>query len=304
MLPLADSSFGALSLGPDPWTVTLDPFQLVPILVIGLLYARRARTLARRGRPVPRARILAFASGLGMLVVALASPVDSIGEERLLSIHMVQHILIGDIAALLLVLGVTGPLLRPVLALPVIGRLRVLAHPFVALPLWAVNLYAWHLPAAYGAALSNNVVHAAQHTCFLLAGSFMWAALVEPLPGPAWFGSGFKALYVVVVRVIEAGLANIFIWSSRPFYPHYVDAPRFHGISVMADQNTGGAILLLEGSLLTFGVLAWLFLRWINEGERAELLVAQGVDPRAAHRAVRYGRAESLGEHTQGPEPA
>ena len=218
-----------------------------------------------------------------MLVVALASPVDSIGEERLLSIHMLQHILIGDIAALLLVVGVTGPLLRPVLALPVIGRLRVLAHPFVALPLWAVNLYVWHLPALYGAALANNLVHAAQHTCFLVAGSFMWAALIEPLPGPAWFGSGFKALYVVVVRVIEAGLANVFIWSSRPFYPHYVAAPRLHGISVMADQNTAGAILLLEGSLLTFGVLAWLFLRWAARGRAGPGARRAGRSTRARH---------------------
>lgn len=304
MLPLAHAGFGTLELGNEPWTVTLDPFQLLPILLVGLLYARRARTLARRGRPVARARIVAFASGLAVLVVALASPVDSVGEERLLSVHMLQHILIGDIAALLLVIGVTGPLLRPVLALPVIGRLRILAHPFVALPLWAVNLYVWHLPALYGAALANNVVHAAQHTCFLVAGSFMWAALIEPLPGPAWFGSGFKALYVVVVRVIEAALANVFIWSSRPFYPHYVAAPRLDGISALSDQNTAGAVLLLEGSLLTFGVLAWLFLRWAGEGERAQQLVEQGVDPRAARRAARYGRSEALAEAPRDPEPA
>lgn len=292
---LAHAGAAGAELGRPPWTWTLDPLQILPILVAGLLYAQRLRALARRGRPGGRRRPICFYSGLALLLVAFASPVDAIGEERLLFVHMIQHILIGDLAALLVVAGLTGPLLRPVLALPLVGRLRALAHPLVALPLWALNLYLWHLPPAYQAALEHDAVHAFQHACFFATGAFMWAAVVEPLPGPAWFGSGFKAIYVAAVRVLEAILANVFIWSSHPFYPRYAQAERLWGISPTGDQNTGGGIMMVEGSLLTLGVLAWLFLRWLAEGERAQRLVEGGIEQRVAERAVRYGRADDLG---------
>jgi putative membrane protein len=284
-----------LEVGPAPWRWTLDPLQILPIAAMALAYGRRARTLARRGRAVSPWRQLSFYAGLGVLLVALVSPIDTIGEDSLLFVHMLQHILIGDFAALLVVAGLTGPLLRPLLALPLVGRLRVFTNPLVALPLWALDLYLWHLPPAYGAALGNDAVHALQHICFFVFGAFMWAALLEPLPGPAWFGSGFKALYVIAVRFVYAVLANIFIWSSSAFYPHYVHAARLWGISPVSDQNAAGAIMLLEGTVLTFGVLAWIFLRWMAEGERAQQLVERGVDPRTAERAVRYGRAGTLG---------
>ena len=73
---------------------------------------------------------------------------------------MLQHILLGDLAPLCMVAGLTGPLLRPVLALPAVERLRFLAHPLVAFPIWAVNLSLWHLPFAYQGALHHYGVHA------------------------------------------------------------------------------------------------------------------------------------------------
>ncbi|MFL5866250.1 MAG: cytochrome c oxidase assembly protein, partial [Thermoleophilaceae bacterium] len=142
--------------------------QLAPLVLSALLYARRASTLARRGRPVPVARQLWFATGLGLLAVALATPIDTIGEERLFWVHMVQHLLIGDLAAFCVVKGLSGPLLRPLLALRGVGRLRVLAHPLVALPVWAINLYLWHLPALYQAALRHSGLHALEHSLFFV----------------------------------------------------------------------------------------------------------------------------------------
>src|SRR5204862_5282259 len=115
-------------------------------------YGRRARTLARRGRPVPWPRLAAFAAGLLTLFVALASPIDTIAEERLFSVHMLQHLLLGDAGALLLVLGLDGRLLRPLLRLRFVYRLRFLASPLVALPLWAASFCAWHVPALFDAA--------------------------------------------------------------------------------------------------------------------------------------------------------
>ena len=109
---------------------------------------------------------------------------------------MAQHLVVGDIAALLIVLGLTGPLLQPLLAIKAIDRLRVLTHPLIALPLWAASLYIWHIPALYQAALSNEAVHALQHACFIGFGILMWMPLVGPLPVPSWFGIGPKLGYV------------------------------------------------------------------------------------------------------------
>ena len=135
---------------------TFDPLQLAPIALIAVAYAVRARTLARRGQPVPGWRIALFALGIALLVVAVASPIAAVGEEELFSFHMAQHLLLGDLAPLCLLAGLTGPLLRPILALPGVMRLRVLANPFVALPIWAANLVLWHVPVFYEAAVEHE----------------------------------------------------------------------------------------------------------------------------------------------------
>lgn len=273
---------------------TFEPVQLASAALVGFLYWRRARTLARRGTPVSPWRQASFAAGLAVGLLAVASPLHALGDERLFGAHMVQHLLLGDVAALLLVAGLTGPLLRPVLAVPAISRLRVLAHPLVALPLWAVNLFVWHLPFMYEAALRWDAVHALEHVLFFGCGVLMWAAVLEVLPGPAWFGTGAKVGFVIAVRMLETVLGNVIFWAGTPFYDTYADAPRTWGLSAAADQGIAGGIMMIEGSVVTLCVLAWLFLRMWSEGERRQELVEAGLDPRAVARAVRYGRAGEL----------
>ena len=110
---------------------------------------------------------------------------------------MTQHVLLGDLAPLCFVAGLTGPVLRPVLALKPVDRLRFLTHPLVALPVWAVNLYLWHLPVLYQAALHHNSIHALEHFLFFTCGCLMWSPVLETLPAPEWFGTGWKLGYIV-----------------------------------------------------------------------------------------------------------
>jgi cytochrome c oxidase assembly factor CtaG len=86
---------------------TLDPLQLAPLVFVGVAYGVRARTLARRGTPVPRWRVAFFSLGLLLLLAAIVSPVAQLGDERF-SFHMVQHILLGDLAPLALLAGRLG----------------------------------------------------------------------------------------------------------------------------------------------------------------------------------------------------
>ena len=273
---------------------SLDPLQLAPIALIGFLYARRVRRLRRAGVGVPGWRPASFALGLSLLVLALASPIEAIGQSELFTFHMVQHVLIGDLAPLALLAGLTGPILRPVLALPLVERLRILTHPFVALPLWALNLALWHLPIAYQGALRHDSLHAVEHLCFFVAGVVMWAPVLETLPAPDWFGSGAKMGYVAAVRLYETALANVFLWAGGVFYPYYRRGEELWGVSPTGDQVLAGAVMMIAGSVVTMGALAWLFLRLAREGELRQELLERGLDPRAVRRAVRYGRADAL----------
>jgi putative membrane protein len=273
---------------------SFEPLQLVPVALAALLYARRVRTLKRRGTPVPGWRIACFSLGVALLVLALASPIAALGEERLFSFHMLQHVLLGDLAPLALLVGVTGPILRPVLAY--VHRLRVLAHPLVALPLWAANLCVWHLPVLYEAAVRHGSVHALEHACFFAGGTIMWLPVLETLPAPEWFGTGWKFGYIAAVRVVETILGNVFLWAGHPFYRVYEQLPRQWGISPLHDQGLAGTVMMIEGSLVTLAALAWLFLRLAAEGELRQELLERGLDPRAVRRAVRYGRGRELAE--------
>jgi cytochrome c oxidase assembly factor CtaG len=281
--------------GPSPLTSwTLQPFQLVPILLLGLLYARRVRTLAGRGQPVPAWRLWCFGLGLLLLAFAVATPLAAFAEQQFFSAHMLQHVILGDLAPLAILAGLTGPVLRPLLSFRAVNALRVLSHPFVALPIWAVNLYIWHLPLFYEGAVRHELVHALEHACFFTAGLIMWSPVLEVLPGPAWFGTGAKLAYVVVVRLVETVLANIFLWSGNAFYDVYRHPAERWGISAAADQGIAGAVMMIEGSLVTLIALGWLFLRLAKEGELRQQLIERGLDPATVSRAVRYGRGEEL----------
>jgi cytochrome c oxidase assembly factor CtaG len=273
---------------------TFDPLQLLPVAVAALAYGMRVRTLRRRGTRVPRWRIGLFATGVALLLLAYASPVAAIGEQELFSAHMLQHVVIGDLAPLCLLAGLTGPILRPLLALRPVERLRVLSNPAVALPLWAVNLYLWHVPFLYEAAVRHSAVHALEHVSFFAAGIVVWLPVLETLPAPEWFGTGPKLAYIAIVRLVETLLGNVFVWSGSVFYGVYDRGEELWGIGPLQDQNLAGAVMMIEGSLVTITALAWLFLRMAREGELRQELLERGLDPRVVRRAVRYGRAGEL----------
>jgi putative membrane protein len=274
-----------------------------PLLIVlaWVPYHLRARALARDGRPVPGWRRACFAAGLVVLEIAVSPPVDTLSDQLLVA-HMAEHLLIGDLAALLLVLGLTGPLIAPLLRNPFVARLRVLAHPGVAIAVWAVNFYAWHSPYLYQAALRDNALHALEHATFLAFGMAVWMALLGPLPKPQWFGNGARLGFIVAVRLVGTVLANILIFGGAVFYPYYRSGDALWHISPVADQVAAGGLMMVEESLLTIGLFCWLFLRVANENEQRQVLLDYAgehgleLDERRAGRAVAAGRGDELWE--------
>jgi putative membrane protein len=157
------------------------------------------------------------------------------------STHMVQHLLLGDLGPLLIVLGLTGSFR--------------LAHPLAALPLWAVALVAWHLTPLYDAALDHIWLHQLEHLCFFAAGVLLWASIL--LEGPSWFTAARRLPYVLAMWLVSLALSQVFIWSSHSYYSRYS----------VSDQRTGGGVMLIEGSFVMLGVVVWLLLRVLAESE-------------------------------------
>jgi cytochrome c oxidase assembly factor CtaG len=285
------------------------PVEVFPITIGGVLYWGRVMSLSWDGRSVPRWRQICFGSGLALIAIALFSPIGHIAEELVIA-HMVEHLLIGDIASLLLVLGLTKSILQPLLAIRAFNRLQVLTHPLVAFPLWIANFYLWHVPVLYDAAYGTAPVHALEHTCFLFFGCLMWMPIFGPLPKPQWFTAGWKVGYVIAVRFSGAVLANVLMWSGTVLYPVYGRGERFWGITPVADQSTAGVIMMIEGTFLALGLLAWVFFEVAREGTEKQRLLdlahdrGVALDEGRAQRAVAAGHGALLEERIVGEEHA
>lgn len=289
---------------PLPGLVFADsPAQTIGFPVVAALtlipYHLRARALAVDRRPVPASRQACYVAGIVVLEIAVSPPVDRLSEQLLVA-HMAEHLLIGDIAALLLVLGLTGPMIAPLLHNRIIGRLRALTHPVVAFVVWSVNFYAWHTPGLYQAALRHGALHALEHATFLAFGMAVWMALLGPLPKPRWFNNWARLVYIIAVRLAGTVLANILIFGGTVFYPYYRAGDALWHISGLGDQVAAGGLMMVEESLLTIGLFCWLFLRVARESEQRQALLdfagAHGLelDERRAGRAVAAGRGDEL----------
>jgi putative membrane protein len=248
-----------------------DPLVLLPLATMVAVYVLRFRGARREAGPrgATTLQAVAFAGCMLTLLIALCSPLDGLGENYLFSAHMVQHVLLGDIAPLLLLLALSRVIMRPVTR-RLIGIERALgpfAHPLTALVIWLGLMYAWHIPALYDAALEHPVVHLLEHVSFFAAGTAVWWPLIQPVPMRHQLTGLQPIAYIGSAKFGLAALGLALTWSSTVFYPYYETVPRIWGLSAIEDQNVGGVIMMLEQSL-TFGlVLAALFVRMLTQSE-------------------------------------
>lgn len=284
---------------------TLHLGEFIPPLAAGtlylVLYLKRVGTLAHERRPVPAWRVISFVTAVLTVVAVQLPPLDTLADE-VLAAHMIQHILIGEIASLFIVLGLTGPVLAPLLRIRVTRPLRVLANPLVAFVLWTVDLYVWHLPLLYQLAIRHDLIHALEHACLLWFGTLLWLGLLGPLPKPVWFQGWGRAGYIVAVRLVGAVLGNVLIWMQTVIYPVYDATDAHRGLSPLSDQNLAGAVMMIVQMLLTAALAGWLFLRYVQQdGERQTLLdlaARRGV-ALSDERAARAAAADATGRLRQ-----
>ncbi len=157
---------------------------IVAAAIAALLFAQGFVRLRRRGRADLAGwdRAALFGLGLSITVFALVGPLDRLADDTLLSAHMAQHVLIGDLGPALMTFAVRGPLLvflLPASVLAPIARstgvraaLAVLLRPRVAFGLWTANLAIWHVPYLYDLALRHQPLPAGQVLTDVLVFSF------------------------------------------------------------------------------------------------------------------------------------
>ena len=252
-----------------------DPLVLAPIAVLVAIYVRRFRSARREegGRGAGVSQGLFFAAGAIALLLAVASPLDGLGEEYLFSAHMLQHVLLGDIAPVLLLLSLSRVIMRPATRrlMRVERALGPLASPWTGIALWLGLMYFWHIPALYEAAIQNPIVHLVEHASFFTAGVAVWWPLVQPVPMRRALSGLTTVAYIGLAKFGLAALGLYLTWSSNLLYPYYGEVPRVWGLDAIDDQNGGGAIMMVEQSLTFVIALVVLFAGMLGQSEKDEL---------------------------------
>jgi cytochrome c oxidase assembly factor CtaG/polyferredoxin len=240
-----------------------EPWVLAALLLGAGVYLRGWLGLHRRdpGR-WPRGQPLAFGSGLAVLFLALASPIEPFAS-LVLQVHMLQHVLLTMIASPLLwlgapmfplLLGLPRPIRRywiaPLFHWPLLGRAFAMAtHPVSAWLLFTAATWFWHLPPLYELALSSDGWHYLQHSCFFGSALFFWYPVIRPYPSRPRWSPWLLIPYLLLADVQNTLLSAVLTFSDQPLYSSYVKSPRLGNLSPLEDQAAAGVLMWVPGSL-------------------------------------------------------
>ncbi len=243
---------------------SFNPIVILALLAAGFLYRRMYLRAAARSTKGPGVgHWLPYVCGLLTLAVALLSPLDPIGDKYLLSAHMMQHVLLSDIAPALLVLGLRSPVLplglsrRALVAVAPGGRSgRVLARltsPWLAIPLWALATWIWAIPSVFDYTAQHSTIHAFEHATLFYTGLALWWLIIDPLPRARLRPNGQRLALLGFTRLASACVCLPLTWLSASEYSLYAGAPRAYGLSAINDQHLAGASMCFV-EFLVFGI--------------------------------------------------
>jgi putative membrane protein len=262
---------------------TFAPVAIAAILAYGVIYGLRWRKVraADGARAAPGWRAVCFAAGLVALLAAIVSPVDRVSEQ-LASAHMVQHLLLADLAAIGLIAGLTKTILRPATRRihAIEQRAGFLAHPAMGAIAYVGVMWMWHIPALYDAALEHESVHVLEHVTFAGAGFLYWWHLLSPIRSRLRLGGMGPIIYMASTKVLVGFLGILLGFAPELLYSGYGDDGVRWGMDPLDDQHVAGLIMGLEQSLIMGVALAYLFMRMLSESERED------------QRAERYASAD------------
>nr|BBH94021.1 hypothetical protein KTA_22200 [Thermogemmatispora argillosa] len=258
----------------------LRAWHFIPSVVVGcvaitVLYLYAIGPLRRQyelGPPVPRSRVVVFLLGVLIIFLALVSPLDELGDDYLFSAHMVQHLLITLVAPPMMLWGIPGWLLTPLLRNRLLYRaVKVLTLPVVAFFLFNADIFLWHAPPLYDATLENEGIHVLEHLTFIIFSFLFWWPVLSPLEGelgPLSLPGQVLYLFLSGMPMVLLGAGLTFV---PPLYAPYLAAPRIWGISPATDQQLGGLIMWVPANILVIVLMSVLFIRWMLAQEQRQI---------------------------------
>jgi putative membrane protein len=244
---------------PYAWSLDAETFAFVPLLVAG--YA-----IALRLYPTPRWRIIAFAVAIGLILGVFVTPIEQLSLHYLLLAHLLQNVVLAEWAPALLAVALP-PALAAQAGATRLGR--ALTHPLVALPLWLVIYFAWHLPWPYDAALErpSSLLHL-EHLSYLVAGVLLWWPVFHD--SPRRLSDGVRALYLFGAFALASPLGLLLALLPSALYDFYERAPRLWGLSALSDQQVAGVTMAVEQAIVFFAVFTVFTFRFLRQEERAD----------------------------------
>ena len=244
----------------------LDPTVYLGLVALFLGYA----WLARGAPDFRRIHSLYFGLGLLTIWVALESPIDTIADRYLDSVHMLQHVLLGFVAPPLMLLGLSPGMVARVARVP---GVRAITEPIPAQVIAGAVMIGWHIPVLYDATLYSDSLHVLEHLTFIAAGLLLYWPMLNATSALArWqMSPGAKLAYMLVATLPQDGVALALIFSRIPFYEYYVHAPRLvMSLTPVVDQTVAGAILMIFGKATIAIAAVAVFIRWFGSDHEAD----------------------------------
>lgn len=241
-------------------------FSVHPSTVVGIAAAAGLYEYARREARTDPSRFPFYAS-LFTLFFSLNGPLHDLSDGYLFSAHMLQHLMLAFVVAPLMIMGISGEMLRPALRVRWVRAAAEWAtRPTYCFAIFTVVVAAWHLPLLYNYALAHHNVHIVQHLMFLVAAVLMWWPVLSPLPELPRLSYPGQMLYLFLLSIPMAIVAVYIAYADTVLYPLYASAPRVWGVTPMSDQLIGGLIMWIPGGLYFYSVISVVFYRWQRRG--------------------------------------
>jgi cytochrome c oxidase assembly factor CtaG/ferredoxin len=275
------------------WSFPL--WATLSLLLTAITYWRGWR-VARltRAAELPPWRAGCFFAGLATVWLAIASPLDVLGNWLLFA-HMAQHLVLMSVAPPLLLLGApTVPLLRglprgwvreglgPLFTSRTLHAVaRFMTHPSTGWIAMNVAYLGWHVPAAYELALRSPGWHEVEHACFLFTSLLFWWTVLEPWPSRTRWSRWAVVPYLITADLANTALSASLAFSNRVLYPTYAVAPRIFGLSAMQDQAAAGAFMWVAGSAIYLVPAIGITLSLLSRRSPRSALVTIGGAPAA-----------------------
>jgi putative membrane protein len=246
---------------------SIHPSTVAGLAALAAIYLIRSRQAGPDDR-LSGMRKLSFFAALFVIFASLNGPIHDLSDNYLFSGHMVQHLLLTMLMPPLLIVGVPGWMLRPLLRNRAISAIaKRVTRPISCFVIFNVVIAAWHVPALYNSAMENHDIHIVEHLMFMSAAVLMWWPLISQLPELPRLSYPGQMLYCFLMSIPMSVIAVYITMADSVLYPFYSSAPRIMKLSPMEDQLLGGLIMWIPGGLLFMIIMSVVFFKWSTRGE-------------------------------------